>query len=234
MDKSRIAKLADEILEGREAAKASTSNSTTTQYWIGIAGAPGSGKSTLVHDLVKELQSRSVTCVGVPMDGYHYSRAELDTFADPIAAHRFRGAPFTFNGSKFVEDLRMAKMEGKFSFPGFDHAAKDPAPDVHVLTAECQVVLVEGNYLLLDAAPWSSLCEESSSSSSKIFDEMWYLKCNLDELKRRLAARHMEAWGWTMEQAMERIEDSDGKNMVTVETSAGNQRASKVLTSGEE
>ena len=128
MDKSRITKLADEILEGRKAAKASTSNSITTQYWIGIAGAPGSGKSTLVHDLVNELQSRSVTCVGVPMDGYHYSRAELDSFADPIAAHRFRGAPFTFNGSKFVEDLRMAKMEGKFSFPGFDHAAKDPAP----------------------------------------------------------------------------------------------------------
>ena len=160
------------------------------------------------------------------MDGYHYSRAELDNFENPVSAHRYRGAPFTFNGNQFVNDLKIAKKNGHFAFPGFDHAAKDPTPNVHVLEKDCQVVLVEGNYLLLETEPWSALYDDHIN----IFDEMWYLKCELNELKSRLANRHMKAWGWTIEKAIERIVDSDEKNMVTVQTLSALNKATKVIS----
>ncbi len=43
------------------------------------------------------------------MDGYHYYRHELDYFDDPEEAHERRGAAFTFNAKKFVDDMIQAK-----------------------------------------------------------------------------------------------------------------------------
>lgn len=201
----------------------SASSSKVAQYWIGVAAPPGTGKTTFCSKLASDLQRRGVMCTIVPMDGYHYSRAELDSMPDPKSAYRFRGAPFTFNAQAFVRDLHMAKEQGEFSFPGFDHAAGDPSPNTHFLSQDSQIVLVEGNYLLLDEEPWKSL------SKPGLFNEMWYLQCPLVVAKQRLANRHMKAWGWSMSQALERIEDSDGKNMLLVESSPGISRASRVI-----
>jgi pantothenate kinase len=43
------------------------------------------------------------------MDGYHYYRHQLDQFDDPVEAHASRGAAFTFDSEKFVEDVTTAK-----------------------------------------------------------------------------------------------------------------------------
>ena len=215
-----------EVLLAKLSSGATATAHKQRQYWVGIAGAPGSGKTTLTTRISDKLIQNGVECTVVPMDGYHYSRAELDAMPDSVSAHRFRGAPFTFNADAFLRDLRVARKQGEFSFPGFDHAAKDPAPDTHALSVSSRVVLVEGNYLLLDEDPWKSLSEPG------LFDEIWYLSCPLEVAKQRLAGRHMRAWGWTMEQAMERIEDSDEKNMVQVQSSAGISRASRVIDVG--
>ena len=69
----------------REKAKGLSSGE---QFWLGIAGAPGSGKSTLSQALQKRLGEMAVV---VPMDGYHYYRRELDRMTDPGEAHRRRG-----------------------------------------------------------------------------------------------------------------------------------------------
>ena len=82
-------------------------------------------------------------------------------------------------------------------------------------------MIIEGNYLLLDEAPWREL--------PALFDEMWYLQCSLETAKRRLATRHMAAWDWPLAQAMARVEDNDARNMALIAASPGLQRATRVI-----
>lgn len=48
---------------------------------------------------------------------------------DPENAYARRGAEFTFDAKRFVDDISNAKKEGSASFPDFDHAKKDPEED---------------------------------------------------------------------------------------------------------
>jgi pantothenate kinase len=41
--------------------------------------------------------------------------------------------------------------------PGFDHARKDPIPDAIEISSRAKVVIIEGNYVLLDQEPWSRI-----------------------------------------------------------------------------
>lgn len=120
------------------------------QFWLGIAGAPGSGKSTLSASLLDQLRDIAIV---IPMDGYHFYRRELDEMPDPEEAHKRRGAPFTFNAERFVRDLTSARPARHGLFPSFDHGTGDPIEnDIH-LTPSHKLVIVEGNYVLLDDDP---------------------------------------------------------------------------------
>lgn len=65
------------------------------------------------------------------MDGYHFSRRQLDALPDPVSAHARRGAEFTFDGEAFlklVTELRKPvcpETQTLFA-PSFDHSRKDP------------------------------------------------------------------------------------------------------------
>ncbi|MEM9009144.1 MAG: hypothetical protein AAGE59_37270, partial [Cyanobacteria bacterium P01_F01_bin.86] len=45
------------------------------KHWIGLAGAPGSGKSTTAQAMCQRLPEK---VTAIPMDGYHYYRRQLD------------------------------------------------------------------------------------------------------------------------------------------------------------
>ncbi|MCR9199434.1 MAG: hypothetical protein NXI04_12375 [Planctomycetaceae bacterium] len=174
-------------------------------YWLGIAGPPGSGKSTLA-DLLAEQLSGSVI---IPMDGYHLYRSELDALDHPAEAHARRGAPFTFNGRRFVEDLQNAKASGQGRFPDFEHGTGDPVENAISLTVGTKMVIVEGNYLLLPEAPWSLL--------RHVFDETWFVDEPLDVCCQRIIARHQRV-GRTAEQAQHRVATNDRLNAELVIT----------------
>jgi pantothenate kinase len=187
------------------------------QYWIGLAGAPGSGKSTLAAVLKEQLGE---TLIVIPMDGYHYYRSELDDMNNPQEAHARRGAPFTFNATKFVDALMSARNEGEGCFPAFDHQLGDPVEDSIRLTRAAQIVLVEGNYLLLDEEPWCQLRD-------KVFDETWFLQVPIPECNRRVLKRLIKT-GLTEAQAQLRVETNDSINaQIIVEASIRN--ADRVL-----
>ncbi|WP_411825541.1 uridine kinase [Luteolibacter sp. AS25] len=188
------------------------------QYWIGLAGGPGSGKSTVTGKLKAALGDKIDV---IPMDGYHYYRSELDLMEDPIEAHERRGAPFTFNAEKLVEDLTRAHESGSGLFPGFDHSKCDPEERSVSLAPGKKIVIVEGNYLLLSESPWNLLLLD-------VFDEGWFLYVPLEECKRRVLKRHHQVMKMTREEAMWRVMTNDGPNAELV-TNESIQNAHRVI-----
>ncbi|MGJ8642861.1 MAG: zeta toxin family protein [Luteolibacter sp.] len=172
------------------------------QYWIGLAGGPGSGKSTVAGKIKDALGDKVVV---IPMDGYHFYRSELDAMENPQEAQERRGAPFTFNARKLLDDLIQAHETGSGHFPDFDHCKRDPEERSICLESGKKIVIVEGNYLLLSESPWNRLILD-------IFDEGWFLDVPLEECKRRVLKRHQQVMKMTREESMWRVLTNDGPN----------------------
>jgi pantothenate kinase len=172
-----------------------------TRFWLGIAGGPGSGKSTLAAALKARLKQSLVV---IPLDGYHYLRSQLNKMENPEEAFIRRGAPFTFDSTRFVNDLVKARSSGEGTFPSFDHQEGDPVENQIQLSSTDKIVVVEGNYLLLNTATWRRLREE-------VFDETWFLDVSVQESNRRVMERHIKI-GLSEEQARQRVATNDGIN----------------------
>lgn len=94
-------------------------------------------------------------------------------------------------------------------FPSFDHALKDPIEnDIQVLQGT-KIVFVEGNYLLLPEHDWKEV--------RAVLDFVYFIEIDLSIAKERLARRHMQAWDWSYEKAMERVNENDYLNMVLIQ-----------------
>lgn len=79
-----------------------------------------------------------------------------------------RGAPFTFDARAFidlVQELRDSPVrqlqtdEDTIYAPSFDHVRKDPVERDLKIPSSRRIVLLEGNYLLLDQNPWKAVHE---------------------------------------------------------------------------
>lgn len=152
-----------------------------TRILVSIVGIPGSGKSTLAKQL-----SNTETVV-VPMDGFHYSKAELAKFNDPAQALAQRGAPFTFNAEKLLDLLKRIKNneEHEIMAPSFDHSIGDPVKDDISIKASHRVVIVEGLYLHLDEPVWRDIF--------RLFDARFWLEIDLEEALERVVERNFKA-----------------------------------------
>ena len=84
---------------------------------LGIAGAPGAGKSTIAGLLVQRL---GPTAVLLPMDGYHLPQAELVR----LGRRERMGAPDTFDVPAFVATLRA--LRSLRSLPLAEPSAETP------------------------------------------------------------------------------------------------------------
>ena len=182
------------------------------KHWIGLAGAPGSGKSTITEALRRRMPGKITV---ISMDGYHHYREQLDAIDDPREACARRGAPFTFDAERFISELRDARQRGPGSFPSFDHTVGDPVENDIELRPGKQIVIVGGLYLLLDDPPCASLKHD-------VFDVTWFLEVSLNECRRRVEDRHVST-GLTREEAQHRVSSNDGPSAELVrETSARN------------
>jgi hypothetical protein len=67
--------------------------------------------------------------------------------------------------------------------PSFDHALKDPAPGAVRVMPRHRVVVVEGLYAFLGAAPWGE--------AGALLDERWWVAVGVEEARERLVKRHV-------------------------------------------
>ena len=174
-----------------------------------LAAPPGAGKSTLVsflEVLAKEfLPGKTLQAVG--MDGFHRRQEYLLTNTvmvngEEIPMVRIKGAPVTFD----LEELRkkIAEVtEGKnCKWPRYDRLLHNPIEDA--ITIDADIVLLEGNYLLLDLEGWGELSEYADYTVSLSADE--------ELLRERLIARRM-ASGVEREKAENFVDFSDMANV---------------------
>lgn len=176
---------------------------------VGIAGIPASGKSTFALKLASALTNSPAgsATILVGLDGWHYTRAELDAMPDPKLAHDRRGAHWTFDGPSYVDFVRSLReditpLTPVITAPSFDHAIKDPTPHAVVIHPYHRIVIIEGLYTFLSTEPWVG--------AGKLLDERWFIEVNAIKARERLVKRHViTGVAKDMEEAIWRSDEND-------------------------
>ena len=123
---------------------------------IGITGPPAAGKSTLAAALANVLTaSHGRSAVAVGMDGFHLANSELQR----LGLSERKGAPQTFDAAGFVALLRRLRdpESGLVYAPAYSRVLNESIGGVTAVPPSVQIVVIEGNYLLLDESPWRSI-----------------------------------------------------------------------------
>ena len=113
-----------------------------------------------------------------------------------------KGAPVTFDLEKLTDKVKEVTVAKSCLWPVYDRLLHNPIEDV--ITVDGDIVLLEGNYLLLDMDGWRELFGYADYTISVQAEE--------DLLRERLIARK-EASGNTREKAVQFVDFSDMKNV---------------------
>lgn len=176
------------------------------RYLLGLAGAPGAGKSTVAQHLLDALPGRAVV---VPMDGFHLANTELARLG---RAGR-KGAPDTFDAAGYVALLARLRQRavGEVVYaPAFRREIEEAVAGAIAVPPEVDLVITEGNYLLLDQGDWASVRPH--------LDAVWFIDIDDVVRRERLVARHVH-YGRSTEDARNWVQNTDEPNAVLVQAS---------------
>ena len=174
-----------------------------------FAAPPATGKSTLLQFMEEMSHTRAelTPIQALGMDGFHYPNNYLaahtilrDGVETPLKS--IKGAPETFDVAHLAAKLAAAQ-EGVTPFPVYDRRIHDVVPDA--VTADAPILLVEGNWLLLDEEPWRDL--------RSLADHRLRIDAAAELLRDRLIARKVQG-GSTAEDAAAFYEASDAPNIL--------------------
>ncbi|MGB4136516.1 MAG: nucleoside/nucleotide kinase family protein [Microbacterium sp.] len=145
---------------------------------LGIAGAPGAGKSTLSAALREALGDQAVL---VGMDGFHLADEELVR----LGRRERKGAPDTFDVGGYVSllDRLRSQSDGVVYAPRFARELETSIGGAVAVHARTPLVITEGNYLLRDRDGWQDVAAR--------LDECWYLDLATEVRAARLVRRRV-------------------------------------------
>ena len=176
-----------------------------------LAAPPGAGKTTIctyLEKLSKENEEfTNIQCIG--MDGFHYYQDYLNNHTTirngkEILMAKIKGAPETFNLPLLTERIKKITSGENCRWPIFDRKIENPVDNVITITSD--IILLEGNYLLLKEDGWNEL--------EKYADYTILLKTNENILRKRLIDRRV-AFGIPIEEATSFVDYSDMVNVKT-------------------
>lgn len=209
-------KLADRALAKLERKRSSQKGTDpTSRLYIAVAGAPGSGKTTITTQVAQRIKFRAtVTVLG--MDGFHLPRSTLDQLPNRKEAYIRRGAPWTFDGAGAVDLIKRCRsqVENEIVYaPSFDHSVKDPIPNDVAIDTDTDILIFEGLYLLSSHPPWNEIGD--------LVDERWFVSVPIDVARERVARRHVEAGiEPDIESGRRRVDQNDTLNGIFINESS--------------
>ena len=185
---------------------------------VGIAGPPASGKSTLAKAVVRLLNKDNGSTIPaaslMPMDGYHLDNGQLEL----RGLLSRKGTPDTFDAHGFCEAVKRLRTALRETYhPRFDRQRDLAIANAIAIHPETPVIVVEGNYILLKSAPWSSLY--------KVFALTVFLSPTTEALHDRLVQRWVDH-GLELSAVLSRAANND---MVNVETVNGNSHEADIF-----
>ena len=173
-----------------------------------LAAPPATGKSTLLQFLeqLSKEQDGMQAIQSLGMDGFHYPNAYLDSHTierdgETITLRSIKGAPETFDVTGLRAKMQEAK-QGKCLWPVYDRKIHNPI--ANALEVNGDILLVEGNWLLLDEPQWRDLRELADYTLS--------IKATPELLQERLIQRKIQG-GLSRTDAAKFYETSDRLNI---------------------
>lgn len=176
---------------------------------VGIAGGPGSGKSTIASAVIGQLNDLiDGSAARVPMDGFHMKHDKLVE----LALDDVKGSPETFEPRAFVsflKNLKQSKLPAQV--PSYSRKLEDVVDNAFTIAGNVPILVVEGNYLLLGKTPWHEIRE--------LLDVAIYIAVPRDKVRERLLKRHAEYDLFTEERNIAQVDNVDLVNYDLVDGS---------------
>ena len=152
-------------------------NNDKNRYFIALSGPPASGKSTISENLVKDLSAKGYNSSILQMDGFHYD----DLILKERKLLSKKGAPETFDVMGLINFVSRLHKEDEVVIPIFDRSLELSRSSAVIISKNTKVIIVEGNYVLLNSYPWSEL--------HKFFNTTVMINCEKKILENRLIER---------------------------------------------
>ena len=173
------------------------------RYFIALAGPPASGKSTISEKLNEDLNTKGFPTDILQMDGFHLDDGILN-FTNLLSR---KGSPETFDVMGLKSFLIRLANEPEVIVPIFDRALELSRSSAVTISNNKKIIIVEGNYLLLNSHPWSEL--------NDYFDSKIMIHCEESVLEKRLIDR-WKGFNLTQDQINQKVYENDLPNGVNV------------------
>ncbi len=174
-----------------------------------LAAPPGAGKTTLLSFLEKlsreQPDTAPVQVIG--MDGFHRRQEYLlshrtERDGKQISLVEIKGAPETFDLDGLTRTVRKMAAGENLGWPAYDRMLHNPVENAVRVNGD--IVLLEGNYLLLDEDGWRELPVLADYTISVSAEERL--------LRERLIERRIQT-GVERERAVQFVDFSDMPNV---------------------
>ena len=178
-------------------------NDYKNRYFIALSGPPASGKSTISEKLANDLSAKDYNTSILQMDGFHYD----DLILKEKKLLLKKGAPETFDVMGLINFVSRLQKEDEVVIPIFDRSLELSRSSAVIISKNTKVIIVEGNYVLLNSYPWREL--------HKFFNTTVMINCGKKILEKRLIER-WENFNLPKEEIDEKVYKNDLPNGVNV------------------